>query len=155
MIHDVDLALHLNGPVAKVTAQGVVDDGMIVFASANLVHRNGRFSRIQASRITDRKIRMIQATCGDMFVNCDLLRKEISISRQAEFHYKEGVPVMISSVEETVAVRPGEALLAELQAFVASCSGGDWSGAPGVDAAVDAMAVCNAIQDEVRASGAL
>ena len=150
MIHDVDLAIYLNGPVAAVSAQGVAEEDMIVFASANLTHENGRFSRIQASRITDKKMRMIQATCGDMFVNCELLRKELSISRQSEFRHKEGVPLMISSVEETLAVRPEEALLAELQAFVSNCRSGGSAAAPGVDDAVAAMAVCHDIQNQVR-----
>jgi predicted dehydrogenase len=150
MIHDVDLALHLNGPVASVSAHGVVDRGMIAFASANLVHENGRFSRIQASRITDKKMRVIQATCSDMFVNCELLRKEIVISRQAAFGERAGSPLVITAVEETVAVRPEEALLAELRAFVANSREPGSVEAPGVDAAVSAMAVCDAIQRDVR-----
>ena len=86
MIHDLDLALFLNGPVANVHAQGVHQNGMVEFASAQLTHVNGRQSRIQASRITERKKRLVEATCRDMFVECELLRKEVLISRQSEIH---------------------------------------------------------------------
>jgi hypothetical protein len=127
-----------------------VDKELIAFASANLVHENGRFSRIQASRITDKKMRAIQATCSDMFVNCELLRKEIVISRQSAFGQRPGSPLVITAVEETVAVRPEEALLAELRAFVANSRHPGSAQAPGVDAAVAAMAVCDEIQREVR-----
>lgn len=150
MIHDVDLALHLNGPVSEVSAHGVVERDMIAFASANLVHQNGRFSRIQASRITDKKMRTIHATCSDMFVNCELLRKEIVISRQAAFGQRPGSPLVITAVEETVAVRPEEALLAELRAFFGNCREPGSVDAPGVDAAVAAMTISDEIQREVR-----
>ena len=146
MTHDIDLALHLNGPISTLSAQGVIEGGMIAFACANLVHENGRLSRVQASRITDKKIRMIQATCSDMFVNCELMRKEIVISRQAVYGTREGSPLVISAVEETLTVRPEEALLAELQAFVSNCR--EWGSVPvpGVQDAVAAMAVCEQIQ---------
>jgi len=145
MIHDIDLALYMNGPVESVAAHGVHDNGMIDFASTLLTHRNGRFSRIQASRITDRKMRSIQATCGDMFVNCDLLRKEIVITRQAIGTGNE-FPYVISAVEETIAVRPEEALLAELQTFV----GGRSDPKPGVAEALEAIAICEEVQRCVR-----
>lgn len=82
MIHDIDLALYLNGPASLVTSHGFAHGMMIDFASALITHQNGKFSRIQASRVTDKKIRQIEGTCIDMFVDCDLLRKEIIISRQ-------------------------------------------------------------------------
>jgi predicted dehydrogenase len=121
MIHDLDLALHLNGPVVAVSANGVASDGMIEFASAVLTHADGRFSRVLASRVTEKKMRTIQATCRDMFIDCDLLRKEIHISRQTKVIQPEGEPYTITALDETLEVRPLEALLAEMQAFLESC----------------------------------
>ncbi|HEU4804490.1 MAG TPA: Gfo/Idh/MocA family oxidoreductase, partial [Nitrobacter sp.] len=92
MIHDLDLALHLNGPVAEAVADGIARGSMIDFANATLRHENGRISRIQASRITDRKSRRVEATCADCFVECDLLRREITVSRQARVEQKPGQP---------------------------------------------------------------
>ncbi|MBK8374334.1 MAG: Gfo/Idh/MocA family oxidoreductase [Sphingomonadales bacterium] len=117
MIHDIDLALYLNGPVTAVSAHGVAEGPMIDYAAALLTHENGRFSRIQASRITDKKMRSIQATCKDMFVDCELLRKEITLSRQSEVEQRPGEPYRISAVEEKIEVVPREALQLELQAF--------------------------------------
>ena len=146
MIHDIDLALHLNGAVTGVSACGVAEGGMIDFASALLTHANGRFSRIVASRITDKKMRSIQATCRDMFVDCDLLRKEITLSRQSEVVQPEGEPYRIIAQEETVEVKSQEALLSELQAFLQSCRGATEEGIPGVIEGYRAMEVCHQVQ---------
>lgn len=150
MIHDIDLALYLNGPVRTVTAHGVAQGRMIDFASALLTHENGRFSRIQASRITEKKIRTIQATCIDMFVDCELVRKELLINRQSEIQQQEGGPYTISAIEQTIEVRPQEALLSELQAFVAFCRGEDQA-VPTPEDALRAARICEQIQQAVLA----
>lgn len=149
MIHDIDLAIYMNGPVKSVEAHGMAQGNMIDFASALITHRNGSFSRIQASRVTEKKTRLIQATCKDMFVDCDLLRKEIVISRQSQIRQVEGEPYTITSQEESVEVRPQEALLSELQAFIASCRGQKNEDLPSVQAGLDAMIVCDQVQKAV------
>jgi predicted dehydrogenase len=149
MIHDIDLALHLNGPVTSLFAHGVVDGGMIGYAAALLTHQNGRFSRIQASRITDKKIRSIQATCKDMFIDCELLQKEITISRQSVGEQKPGEPYRIIGVEEKIEVQPREALQLELQSFLASCRGENLANRPGVDAGIAAMQICDEITNTI------
>lgn len=151
MIHDIDLALYLNGPAKMVAAHGFAHGKMIDFASALITHENGQFSRIQASRVTDKKIRQIEGTCVDMFVDCDLLRKEILINRQSEARDSGGLPYAISAIQEAVAVPPQEALLSELQAFMASCRQPGAGQVPGVDAGVDAMKICEQIQAAVQA----
>ena len=150
MIHDIDLALHINGPARSVAAHGFCQGSMIDFASALITHENGRFSRILASRITDKKIRKIEGTCTDMFVDCDLLRKERLINRQSSTQTGGDLPYAISSLQESVAVPPQEALLTELQAFVSSCHQGPVSGSPGVEAGVEAIKICAQIQRAVQ-----
>jgi predicted dehydrogenase len=149
MIHDIDLALHFNGPVLGVSAHGSRHGDMIDFASAMLTHENGRFTRIQASRITEKKMRMIQATCMDMFIDCDLLRKEIQINRQSEVRQKEGEPYVISAQTESVEVRPQEALLSQLQAFIAFAKGGSAANVPTHLDGLAAMRVCEQVRLEV------
>lgn len=148
MIHDIDLALHLNGPVNDVSAHGLSEGRMINFASALLTHANGRFSRIQASRVTEKKIRTIQATCIDMFVDCELVRKELLINRQSEIQQQDGGPYTISSIEQTVEVRQQEALLTELQTFVAMCQTGEATGPDATDG-LNAADICDQIQRAV------
>lgn len=149
MIHDIDLALYLNGPARSVEAHGFSHGDMIDFASALITHENGQFSRIQASRVTDKKMRQIEATCVDMFVDCDLLRKEIIINRQSETRQDDGLPYTVSAIQEAVAVPPQEALLSELQSFMASCRQPGTVDVPGVAAGVEAMRICANIQEAV------
>lgn len=149
MIHDIDLALYLNGPMRSLTAHGFAKSKMIDYVSALITHENGSFSRIQASRITDKKVRQIEATCSDMFIDCDLLRKEIIINRQSETQQQENQPYVISTVQEIVEVRPQEALLLELQAFVASCHGNPNPEIPNALDGLASMQVCDEIQKMV------
>jgi predicted dehydrogenase len=151
MIHDVDLALYLNGPVREIFAQGARRDSMLGFASVMLTHANGRFSRIQASRISEKRTRTIQATCMDMFVDCDLLRKEVQLSRQSELRQKEDEPYVIDSRSESIEVRPQEALLLELQAFVSYARGEASAAVPTHVDGLEAMRICERIQTAVRA----
>lgn len=150
MIHDIDLALFLNGPAKSVAAHGYAHGHMIDYASALITHENGQFSRIQASRITDKKIRQIEATCVDMFVDCNLLRKEILINRQSETRDGGDLPYTIAAIQEAVAVAPQEALLSELQLFMMTCRQAVAGAAPGAEAGVEAMKICAQIQAEVQ-----
>lgn len=146
MIHDIDLALYLNGPACTVSAHGIASKGMIDFASALITHENGQFSRIQASRITDKNIRKIEVTCKDMFVDCDLLRKEIQISRKSETQVHDAATYRVAAIHETVAVTPQEALLSELQSFLNNCRSFGSNVVPDVLAGVNAMQLCAKIQ---------
>lgn len=146
MIHDIDLALYLNGPAGSVSAHGSATRGMIDFASALITHENGRFSRIQASRVTEKNIRKIEVTCKDMFIDCDLLRKEIQISRKTETRVNDAHTYRVAAIHETLAVTPQEALLSELQAFLANCQGGGSNEVPDEVAGLHAMELCARIQ---------
>lgn len=152
MVHDLDLALHLNGPVRKVEAHGVVESGLIEFASALLRHENGRFSRVQASRITEKKIRLIQATCSDRFVDCDLLRKEIVISRQSVTSQSGADAYAISAQQDSVVVGQQEALLSEIQAFVRVVQGGTREGLPDFAAGLASLEISEAVRSAVMRS---
>ena len=144
MIHDIDLALYLNGPVSNLVAHGVVHGGLIEYASVLLTHENGRFSRLQASRITERKIRLIQATCDDRFVDCDLLRREIVVHRQSVLQQTVSDAYSITSQQEIVAVGQQEALLSELQAFTHSARKG-WGAVPDFASGIASLSLAEAI----------
>lgn len=148
MIHDIDLALYLNGPPMDVSAYGVIEDGMIAFARATITHQNGSFSNITASRITEKRIRKISVTCDDKYVHCNLLRKEVLINKQTIEQYYD--KVSISSQEETIDVRPEEALLSELMAFVRYAADGDSTVIPTDLDGYNAMKVAQQVQQIIR-----
>lgn len=148
MIHDIDLALYLNGPARDISAYGVLEEGMIAFARATITHDNGSFSNITASRITEKRIRKISVTCGDKYIHCNLLRKEVMINKQTLEQYYENVS--ISSQEETIDVRPEEALLSELMAFVRYATDGTAAAVPTDVDGYNAMKVAREVQQMIR-----
>ena len=123
MIHDIDLALKFNGEVDKIYAHGYIKNQMIEYARAIITHKNGSFSNILASRITEKRTRNICVTCDDKYIDCNLLSKEIFVNKQTIEQYIDNVS--ISSKIEIVDVRPQEALLLELVDFAKLCNGDD------------------------------
>ena len=119
MIHDIDLSLLFNGKAREVQAHGVVINGMIEYARAIITHKNGAFSTITASRITEKRIRQITATCEDMYIDCNLLSKEVLVNKQTIEQHMHNIS--ISSRSESIEVRPQEALLLELLDFSNMC----------------------------------
>lgn len=148
MIHDIDLALYLNGEYENVVSYGVIEENMIVFARTTIKHQNGRFSNILASRTTEKRIRQISATADNMYVDCNLLRKEILINKQTVKSDYENV--FLVSVAETINVQPQEALLSELVAFVdVSLNKKDRSLIPSVKSGIESMKIANDIQNQI------
>ncbi len=146
MIHDLDLALYINGRPKKIEAHGYIKDDMIEYARAIITHENGSFSNVVASRITEKRIRHISATCDDMYIDCNLLSKEVFVNKQTIEQYLENVS--ISSKEETIDVRPQEGLLLELIDFVKLCQG-EVVNIPNEKDGLLAMEVANEIQKQI------
>lgn len=119
MIHDIDLALHFNGDIADIYAHGVVMEGMIEYARACIIHKNGAFSNIVASRITEKRIRQISVTTHNEYIDCNLLRKEVFVDKQSVEQRLDSVS--ISANTETIEVRGQESLFSELLDFVNLC----------------------------------
>lgn len=119
MIHDIDLALGFNGEVADLYAHGVVMNGMIEYARAVLIHKNGAFSNIVASRITHKRKRQISITTEEEYIDCNLLHKEIFVDKQSVEQRLDNVSISAST--ETIEVRGQEALLSELIDFAKMC----------------------------------
>jgi predicted dehydrogenase len=149
MIHDIDLAILLNGSVKEVVARGIVSDQLIGYATALITHENGTFSRLVASRLTEKKMRLIQATCNESFIECDLLRKEILITRQSLVREEANSPYTISSSQEIVEVPAQEALLSEVKYFIDSCKYPTKIKDPRVDSAIMAMDIADQIKREI------
>ena len=145
MIHDIDLALYLNGPVQDVVAYGNKKNGLVAFASAIFKHQNGSLSRVIASRMTEKKIRSIQVTAEDAYIDAELVRKELLVHKQSAISKDPDASYIISSLEQQIEVKPQEALLVELQAFIARCNGDQSVELPDVDAGVDSLRVCQLV----------
>lgn len=121
MIHDIDLLLDLVGqPVELVTAIGrSVLNGAIDHAVANFSFRAGPIATVIASRVTQSKVRRIDITAQNAYVEGDLMSKSVSIHRRLMNEYK-GAKYRQESVIENIYIPMAEPLMLELQHFV-SC----------------------------------
>lgn len=149
MIHDLDLALYLFGPCLRVQAYGFKDsEQSVAWARAQIWHESGVVSQVTASRMTDRRIRQITATCADGFVDANLLRREVEIHRQYIENYADDITV--SASVESVDVKPQESLLLELGAFISACETGDFSRVPSAQDSLSAIDLCEQILIQIR-----
>jgi predicted dehydrogenase len=149
MIHDIDLALYLNGPVKNVFAHGRKEHDLVAFASALLQHENGSLSRVLASRMTEKKQRSIQVTTANAYIDAELVRKELIVHKQSTMTQKEGQPYIVSSLEQQIEVKPQEALLMEHQAFIAACNGDIAPNLPTVNSGVESLRISELILEQI------
>lgn len=124
MTHDVDLALDLMGQEPlSVNAYGLTAfSGYIDHAVAHLCFGSGPILTLTASRVTEQKVRFVEVTALEAYVEADLLNKSLSVHRRTvgEYlnHNRRGVKYRQESVVERIFVPTLEPLSLELQHFV-------------------------------------
>ena len=122
MIHDIDLVQMIVGSsVASLDAVGTpVFSAEIDIANARLRFANGCVANVTASRVslkTERKLRVFR---DDAYLSIDLHQKILTVIRKRAQPVGPGeLPVHI----EERSLAQGDALLAEIQAFVAAIRG--------------------------------
>jgi virulence factor len=124
MVHDIDLVLDLMGqePVS-VNAYGLTTfSGTVDHAIVYLGFESGPLLTMTASRVTEQKVRSIEVTALEAYVDGDLLNKNISVHRRTIGQYMNynhrGVKYRQESIVERIHVPTLEPLLLELQHFV-------------------------------------
>lgn len=123
MIHDIDLILSIVGsPVVSVDAIGSsVFSKEIDIANARLRFANGCVANATASRVslkTERRLRLFQ---DDAYVSVDLHQKILTVIRKGAGLSADGMPQV--AIEEN-SYEQGDALKAEIEAFLSAASTG-------------------------------
>ncbi|MBC7227812.1 MAG: Gfo/Idh/MocA family oxidoreductase [Thermoflexales bacterium] len=124
MTHDVDLALDLMGrEPLSINAYGLTAfSGYIDHAVAHMCFGSGPILTLTASRVTEQKVRFIEVTALEAYVEADLLNKSLSVHRRTVGEYlnhdRRGVKYRQESVVERIFVPTLEPLFLELQHFV-------------------------------------
>jgi len=124
MIHDTNLMMDLVGKSpSKMNAYGLTAfSGNIDHAIAQLCFESGPLLTMTASRLTEEKVRKIDVTCREAYLECDLLSKSILIHRSTFGEYlnsnKRGVKYRQEGIIERITIPSFEPLLLELQHFV-------------------------------------
>ncbi len=117
MIHDIDLIEHIvRSPIASIDAVGApVFTDEIDIANARIRFENGCVADVTASRISmksERKLRVFQT---DAYLSIDLQQKLLTVVRKPAV-IQEGVMPAVAVEERSF--DPGDALLAEIEAFL-------------------------------------
>jgi predicted dehydrogenase len=123
MIHDIDLIEHIvQSPIASIDAVGApVFTDEIDIANARIRFESGCVADVTASRISmksERKLRIFQA---DAYLSIDLQQKLLTVVRRPTVIPEGAMPAV--AVEER-SFDPGDALLAEIEAFLAAIANG-------------------------------
>lgn len=125
MIHDIDIVLSLIGdsPVS-VSATGVNENRHAV---ALLEFEEGQMASLTASRKTQKKVRTLEITAEECFIELDYLDQSIEIHRHSTPEYIEengDIRFKQSSVIERPTIQNGEPLRKELESFVKAAQTG-------------------------------
>jgi predicted dehydrogenase len=124
MIHDLDLVMDLVGaePVTLEARGLAAFSGAIDHAQVTVQFERGPLLSVTASRVTEQKVRKIEATALEAYVDGDLLNKAVSVHRSMIGEYlsqnHRGVKYRQESVVERIHVPSAEPLFLELQHFV-------------------------------------
>ncbi|MBE2239248.1 MAG: Gfo/Idh/MocA family oxidoreductase [Caldilineaceae bacterium] len=125
MIHDLDLALDLAGadPV-RIEADGFTAySGAIDYATVNLKFARWPMLTLTASRVTEQKVRSIDVTALEAYIEGDLLNKSVQVHYRTVGEYinhprSGGAKYRQESIVERIQVPIAEPLHAELEHFV-------------------------------------
>jgi predicted dehydrogenase len=150
MIHDIDLILSIvRSPVVAVDAIGSsVFSKEIDIANARLRFANGCVANATASRVsmkTERRLRLFQ---DDAYVSVDLHQKVLTVIRKGAGMSADGVPQV--AIEETT-YDQGDALKAEIEAFLQAAAAGSTPAVTGEDGLL-ALRTAVSIAEQVATS---
>ena len=135
--------------IENIHAYGMYHNNVIDFARASIKHSNGAYSNITASRITEKRMRHISVTTDKSYIDCNLLSKEVFINKQTVEQYYENASIV--SREETIDVKPQEALLNELLSFVELCQAEKNDHVPLAHSGLEAIKVAQKIKEIIKA----
>lgn len=123
MIHDIDLILNLVGsPVERVDANGApILSPELDIANARIQFANGCVANLTASRISQKRERRMRIFQPNAYLSADFHQPTLEIYRKASTEMYPGIPDVQA---ERLELEPGDALDAEIRAFVHSVQHG-------------------------------
>jgi virulence factor len=157
MIHDIDLMSDLiREKPLSITAFGLTAfSGVVDHVVAHLRFPIGPLLTMSASRVTEQKVRCIEVTAREAYIEADLLNKSISVHRSTTGEYENqnhrGVKYRQESLLERIHVPIVEPLFLQLQHFAECILEGKPSKVPARDG-LKALRLAVAIRDSLDSS---
>ncbi len=155
MIHDLDLMLDLVGSnLSSLSACGLSPLGTALdHVVAQCWFDSNQLVTLTASRITEQKIRSIEVTAREAYLEADLLNKRISVFRGSKGEYlnqnKHGVKYRQENIIEQILVPNVEPLMVEIQHFL-QCIMGDTRPSISVESGVNALRLAYSIREMIK-----
>jgi virulence factor len=123
MVHDLDLAIDLIGtPPARIYPVGrQVFSEAVDYAILTMEFPGGELATLFASRVTEQKVRAIEITAAEAYIEADLLNKGITVYRYTiPIYTNDNQPVKYRQEGwmERIGIPMAEPLALELQHFV-------------------------------------
>jgi predicted dehydrogenase len=152
MIHDIDLIQELVGaPIESIDAVGAsVFSSEIDIVNARIRFRGGCVANTTASRISMKQERKLRIFQDDAYLSIDLQQKILTVIRKKDAAPVES-PAQVSIEEDSF--DQGDALLAEIEAFLRSVRAGSppvVSGEDGLRALETAMQITRLVQQSAQ-----
>ena len=154
MIHDIDLMSDLIGeePISISAAGLTAFSGVADHVVVQLRFPTGPLMTMTASRVTEQKVRCIEVTAKEAYIEGDLLNKSISVHRRTTGEYQNqnhrGVKYRQESLLERIHVPIFEPLFLQLQHFVECILEGSPCKVPARDG-LKALSLAVAIRDSL------
>jgi predicted dehydrogenase len=122
MIHDVDIILNMVGSdIGRISASGAkILSETIDIANARLEFANGCVANVTSSRVSHKTERKMRIFAHQSYLTIDFQERRFGLHRRGERELYPGIPEIVS--EET-SFESADALLTEIQAFVAAVRG--------------------------------
>jgi predicted dehydrogenase len=159
MVHDLDLSIDLIGKdPAAIHAFGIrsFSDGLD-HVSAQLCYSGSPLITLTASRVTEEKVRCVDVTAEQAFVEADFLNKSINVHRCSTGEYfaqnHSGVKYHQESVIERILVPSAEPLSLEIKHFL-DCISNNISPSVSVFDGLRALRLAQQIRDVVNEQNA-
>ena len=124
MVHDLDLSIDLMGREPNlISAYGLTPfSAGLDHAVAQLCYCDGPIITLTSSRVTEHKIRIVEVTAEEAYIEADFLNKGISVHRCSLGEYKDqnlnGVKYRQESLIERILVPNVEPLVLEINHFL-------------------------------------
>src|SRR5690606_32032439 len=90
MVHDIDIVRYLLGAdVKEIAAYGrrVKSASFADHAVSTATMDNGVIVTFTASRVTEQKLRVMNITCEDAYIEMDYMERRLALTRDTRLHY--------------------------------------------------------------------
>lgn len=152
MVHDIDISIFFNGKIKDVKGHCVKKKNDIVQASIILEHYNKVYSYLMASKISQKKNRLLNIITKKFHIEGNLLNKELAVYKNSEVYDNYNNSYTHRSIKEMIETSPRNALQEELNAFFDSCRSRKNRFSALGDHSFEVMRVCNIIKSKIHSS---